>query len=217
MDKQEILSRIDSTELKPTATEREILQLCEDAKQYRFAAVCVHPRFVSLCARELAGTSVKVATVVGFPQGANTSACKAFETAEAVKNGASEIDMVLAIGAVKQGDFDYVRRDIEAVVQAAGGACVKVILETCFLSEEEIERACLCAAEAGAHFVKTSTGFGAGGAQLSDIAVMKRAVGGRCQIKASGGIRTLEACEAFLSAGADRIGTGSGAKIAREE
>lgn len=217
MDKKEILSKIDSTELKPAATEQDILQLCEDAKQYRFAAVCVHPRFVSLCAQELAGTSVKVATVVGFPQGANTSACKAFEAAEAVKNGASEIDMVLAIGAVKQGDFNYVRNDIKAVVQAAGSACVKVILETCFLTEEEIEKACLCAAEAGAQFVKTSTGFGSGGARLSDIAVMKRAVGGRCQIKASGGIRTLAACEAFLSAGADRIGTGSGAKIAREE
>jgi deoxyribose-phosphate aldolase len=183
---------IDHTLLKAEAMRAQIVALCREARQYGFAAVCVHPCRVRLAADELAGSPVKPCTVIGFPQGAHTTAAKAFEAEDAVVNGAQELDMVLAVGAMKDRDHAYVLNDIRSVVKAAGGRTVKVILETCLLTNEEKVMACRLTVEAGAGFVKTSTGLAGGGASVEDIRLMRQTVGNRCGVKASGGIRTLD-------------------------
>ncbi|WP_332646964.1 deoxyribose-phosphate aldolase [Lysinibacillus sp. 54212] len=204
---------IDHTLLKADATKEGILQICEEAKKYTFASVCVNPTWVKTCAERLDGTEVKVCTVIGFPLGASTSAVKAFETKDAIANGAGEIDMVINIGALKDGDYDKVREDIKAVVDAANGTLVKVIIETCLLTDEEKVKACQLSVEAGAHFVKTSTGFSTGGATAEDIALMRKTVGPDIGVKASGGVRNLEDMQKMIENGATRIGASSGVTI----
>lgn len=204
---------IDSTILKAFATTEDIEKLCKEAKEFDFASICVNPTFVNLASKLLADSTVKVCTVVGFPLGANTSFIKAQEAKEAVKNGATEIDMVINIGKAKEGKWQDVTDDIKEVVTAIKtnkSIIVKVILETCYLSTDEISKACLCAKEAGADFVKTSTGFGTRGATTEDIILMKKTVGNTMQIKASGGIKTKEDAKKMIDAGADRIGTSNG-------
>lgn len=212
MTPQEIARFIDHTLLKPDAVEADIRRLCQEAKEFGFYAVCVNSSFVGLCVQELKGTPVRVASVVGFPLGAMESASKAFETKRAVELGAREIDMVLPIGALKDRRTQVVVKDIESVVQAAGGMPVKVILETSLLSEEEKVLACELSVKAGAAFVKTSTGFG-GGATVDDVRLMKKTVGERAQVKASGGVRSLEQAMAMIEAGATRLGTSSGVAL----
>ena len=213
----DLATYIDHTLLKPAATAADVKTLCTEAREYGFAAVCINPVFVPLAARELSGSPVKVCTVIGFPLGATTSGTKAHEAAEAVGEGATEIDMVLALGATKSGDLDYARDDIEAVVHAAAGNAVKLILETCLLSDEEKVAACRLAVEAGTSFVKTSTGFGGGGATAADIRLMRDAVGPDFGVKASGGIRRREDALAMIEAGATRIGTSSSVAIVMGE
>lgn len=210
---EEMASYIDHTLLKPEATAKDIIKLCREAVENRFYSVCVNPSYVKLVAKELRNSRVKICAVIGFPLGATTTATKAFEAAEAVKAGAEELDMVLHLGALKGGDSRYVRNDIAAVVGAADGRVVKVIIETGLLTDEEKTIACRLAKEAGAHFVKTSTGFGPGGATVADIQLMREAVGLDLGIKASGGVRTPEAARQMIEAGATRIGTSSGIKI----
>ena len=205
---------IDHTILKPTAGKEAIVKLCEEAKQYGFASVCINSSFVPLAAELLNGTSVKVCTVIGFPLGACASDVKAFETAYAYQNGCDEFDMVIHVGALKEGHYDYVRNDIRAVVEAAKGKCVKVIIETGLLTDEEKETAVKLSCEAGASFLKTCTGFSEGIATVEDIRLMKKTVTGGIKVKASAGIRTFEAAQALVEAGADRIGTSQGIKIA---
>ncbi len=206
---------IDHTLLKPDATSDKIAQLCFEARKYHFASVCVNPTHVKLCADLLRGSDVKVCTVIGFPLGATSAEVKAFETRNALDNGATEIDMVLNIGALKAGETELVARDIRGVVETghAAGALVKVIIETALLSDEEKVVACLLAKEAGADYVKTSTGFSGGGATVHDIALMRRTVGPSLGVKASGGIHTHEEAEALVAAGATRIGASAGVKI----
>jgi deoxyribose-phosphate aldolase len=205
---------IDHTLLKAEATQAEIAKLIDEAKKYQFASVCVNPTWVSYAAEQLAGTPVKVCTVIGFPLGATTSETKAFEAKDAVAKGASEVDMVINIGALKDGDDNRVMQDIKAVVDAVSGkALVKVIIETCLLTDEEKVRACELAAKAGADFVKTSTGFSTGGATVEDVALMRKTVGEQLGVKASGGVRSLDDMKKMMEAGATRIGTSSGAKI----
>lgn len=204
---------IDHTLLKQDATKEQILKLVEEAKYYEFASVCVNPTWVSLAAKELAESVVKVCTVIGFPLGANTPATKAFETKDAIANGADEVDMVINVGALKSGDLDLVETDIRAVVEAANGTLVKVIIETCLLTDEEKIVACQLAQKAGADFVKTSTGFSTGGATVADVALMRQTVGPDMGVKASGGARSLADAQAFVEAGATRIGTSSGVAI----
>lgn len=204
---------IDHTLLKQDATKEQILKLVEEAKYYEFASVCVNPTWVSLAARELSESVVKVCTVIGFPLGANTPATKAFETKDAIANGADEVDMVINVGALKSGDLDLVETDIRAVVEAANGTLVKVIIETCLLTDEEKIVACQLAQKAGADFVKTSTGFSTGGATVTDVALMRQTVGPDMGVKASGGARSLADAQAFVEAGATRIGTSSGVAI----
>ncbi len=209
---------IDHTLLKPDATEEDIRRLCEEARRYGFASVCVNPSYVPLAARLLEGSEVAVCTVIGFPLGATTPTTKAIETRDAIANGATEIDMVINVGALKSGNDDLVRRDIQAVVDAARGkALVKVILETALLSREEKIKACLLAKMAGADFVKTSTGFGPGGATVEDVALMREVVGPEMGVKASGGIRDLETAKAMVAAGATRIGASASVAIVRGE
>lgn len=204
---------IDHTILKATATREDILKLCSEANQYHFASVCVNPAYVALAHQLLSGTGVMVCTVIGFPLGANTPSVKAFETTQAIADGADEVDMVINLGRAKAHDWDGVYEDIRAVVQAASGVLVKVIIETCYLTDEEKIKACQMAVTAGADFVKTSTGFGTGGATVEDVRLMKQTVGDACKVKASGGIRDKEAFEAMIAAGADRIGCSAGVKI----
>jgi deoxyribose-phosphate aldolase len=206
---------IDHTLLKPDATSDKIAQLCFEARKYHFASVCVNPTHVKLCADLLRGSDVKVCTVIGFPLGATSAEVKAFETRNALDNGATEIDMVLNIGALKAGETELVARDIRGVVETghAAGALVKVIIETALLTDEEKVVACLLAKEAGADYVKTSTGFSGGGATVHDIALMRRTVGPSLGVKASGGIHTHEEAEALVAAGATRIGASAGVKI----
>ena len=206
-------SLIDHTLLAPDATADQVAALCREAIDDGFLTVCVSPTRVAQAAEQLAGQPPLVCTVVGFPSGAHLSAVKAAETAAAVADGADEIDMVLSLGAVKDGDWEAVRADIAAVVEAAGDALVKVILETALLSEDEITRACEASEQAGAGFVKTSTGFAAGGATVEAVAAMRAAVGDRLGVKASGGIRTAEAFQAMVTAGANRIGASAGATL----
>jgi len=204
---------IDHTLLRPDATRGDIARLCEEAVRYGFAAVCVLPFRLPEAARRLAGSRVRAATVIGFPHGASTSPVKAFEAAEAIRAGAEELDMVMCVGAMKDGDHRYVLEDIRSVVKAAEGRSVKVILETHFLSEEEKRIACRLAVEAGARFVKTATGLTGGGATVADIRLMRSVVGPDFGVKASGGIRTLAAALELVSAGATRLGTSAGVAI----
>lgn len=205
----------DHTLLKPEATAEQIDKLCDEAAKYDFYSVCVNSCYVARCMENLRGSDVKIAAVVGFPLGACTSKTKAFETEEACMDGASEIDMVLNVGVFKDGDYDYIRDDIYAVVEAAAkyNAIVKVILETCLLTDAEIEEACRLSKEAGAHFVKTSTGFNNGGATVDDVALMKKTVGEALEVKASGGIRDYNTAVAMIEAGADRIGASASVAI----
>ena len=204
---------IDHTLLKPDASQEQIATLIEEAKKYDFASVCVNPTWVSFAAQSLKGTDVKVCTVIGFPLGANTPELKAFETSDAIRNGANEIDMVINIGALKSQNFDLVEKDIRAVVEAAKGTLVKVIIETCLLTDDEKVKACQIAQKAGADFVKTSTGFSTGGATVADVALMRKTVGPDMGVKASGGARSYEDALAFIEAGATRIGASSGVAI----
>ena len=204
---------IDHTLLKADASQEQIETLIEEAKKYDFASVCVNPTWVSFAAQALKATDVKVCTVIGFPLGANTPELKAFETSDAIQNGANEVDMVINIGALKSRNFDLVERDIRAVVEAAKGTLVKVIIETCLLTDDEKVKACQIAQKAGADFVKTSTGFSTGGATVADVALMRKTVGPDMGVKASGGARSYEDALAFIKAGATRIGASSGVAI----
>jgi deoxyribose-phosphate aldolase len=209
---------IDHTLLKPDATRSEVEQLCREARTHSFASVCVNPTWVKECAYALYGSPVKVCTVVGFPLGATIADVKAYETRRAIFDGATEIDMVINIGALKSGDNETVARDIRAVVEAAHDACaiVKTIIETALLTDEEKVRACLLAKEAGADFVKTSTGFSKGGATVADIALMRQAVGSELGVKAAGGVKDLSVAREMIAAGATRIGASAGVKIVQE-
>jgi deoxyribose-phosphate aldolase len=210
-----IAKMIDHTLLKPDATQQEIAQLCFEARKYGFASVCINPTWVSLCAELLKGSPVKVCTVIGFPLGATSSETKVFETETAIRQGATEIDMVINIGALKARDLDLVAKDIRGVVNAAHshGAIVKVIIEAVLLNDEEKTIACLLSKEAGADFVKTSTGFASGGATVHDVELMRRAVGPQMGVKAAGGVRTFEDAQNMIKAGATRIGASAGVKI----
>ena len=213
MDKKTIASMIDHTLLKPEATPAQIEKLCAEAAEYHFASVCVNPVYIPLAARLLKDTGVKVCCVVGFPLGAIAPEQKAAEAASCAAMGAEELDMVIHVGAAKAGDWALVQRDIEGVVKAAAGHTVKVIIETCLLTDEEKVRACEAAKAAGAHFVKTSTGFSTGGATTHDIALMRKTVGPEMGVKASGGIRDYETAMAMIEAGANRIGASAGIAI----
>ena len=209
---------IDHTLLKPDATEAQIRKLCQEAKQYHFASVCVNPTWVPLVAEELAGTDVDVCTVIGFPLGATLPEVKAYEAECSIGRGACELDMVINIGALKSGHYDYVREDIAGVVDVAHarGALVKVIIETVLLTDEEKVEACVLSQAAGADYVKTSTGFAGGGATVEDVALMRRVVGSQMGVKASGGIRSAKDAEAMIRAGATRIGASAGVKIVQQ-
>ena len=210
----DLAKHIDHTLLRTDAQRADAAKLVEEAKAYHFASVCVSPIWVSFVSEALRDTGVKTCTVIGFPQGATPSAVKAFETKQAIADGADEVDMVIAVGKLKDGDDAYVKSDIEAVVRAARGkALTKVIIETCLLTDEEKRRACLLAKEAGADFVKTSTGFAAGGATAADVKLMRESVGAAMGVKAAGGIRSCADAEAMLAAGATRLGTSSGVQI----
>ena len=210
---------IDHTLLKPDATIEQITALCAEARQYQFASVCVNPTHVQLCAGLLAGTPVKVCTVIGFPLGATSTAAKEYEAEIAILDGATELDMVINVGALKSGAYTLVAQDIQAVVEVghAADALVKVIIETSLLSEEEKVTACLLAKQAGADFVKTSTGFSGGGATAEDIALMRKVVGPEIGVKASGGVRSYADAQAMIEAGATRIGASAGVKIVAGE
>lgn len=213
-----LASMIDHTLLKPEATRDDILGLCREARQFGFASVCINPWWAPLAAEQLHGTTVKVCTVVGFPLGATLPAVKRFEAAEAAKLGAQEIDMVLNVGALRSGDFDAVRLDIRGVAEAAHAGCaiLKVILETALLDDEQKVAACMLAQAAGADFVKTSTGFGPGGATARDVELMRFVVGERLGVKAAGGVRSLEDLKRMISAGATRIGASASVKMMEE-
>lgn len=205
---------IDHTLLKAEAREEEVIKLCSEAKEYDFFSVCVNPSFVELASKELKGSDVKVCTVIGFPLGATTMQTKAFETKDAIEKGAHEVDMVINVGALKDGKYDYVREDIKAVVDASNKkALVKVIIESCLLTDEEKVKACELSKEAGADYVKTSTGFSTGGATAADIALMRKTVGPELGVKASGGVRTYEDSIAMIEAGASRIGASASIAI----
>jgi deoxyribose-phosphate aldolase len=215
----DVASFIDHTMLKPDATTVEIENLCGEAKKYGFASVCVNPSYAPLCAKLLKGTGVKVCTVIGFPLGATSTASKAFETEQAIRDGAQELDMVMNIGMLKSGEYEYVESDIFAVVSTAKRYRMlsKVIIETGLLTDEEKVNACVLAKRAGADFVKTSTGFGKGGATVGDVALMRRVVGSAMGVKASGGVRSREDALAMVASGADRIGASASVKIVSGE
>ncbi|HFU4078295.1 TPA: deoxyribose-phosphate aldolase [Streptococcus suis] len=204
---------IDHTILKPETTQEQVEKILSEAKEYDFASVCVNPTWVSLAAESLKDSDVKVCTVIGFPLGANTSAVKAFETEDAIANGADEIDMVINVGALKAGNDALVLDDIKAVVDASGDKLVKVIIEACLLTDDEKVRACQLSKEAGADYVKTSTGFSTSGATVADVTLMRKTVGPDMGVKASGGARSYEDAIAFIEAGASRIGASSGVAI----
>ncbi|MBN1301383.1 MAG: deoxyribose-phosphate aldolase [Melioribacteraceae bacterium] len=210
-----IARMIDHTLLKAEATEDEMIKLCDEAKIYEFASVCVNPCYVKLCSQQLKGSKVKVCTVIGFPLGATTTEIKRKEAEQAIENGAQEVDMVINIGMLKQGKYDYVFTDINQVALAAkrNRAILKVIIETALLTDEEKVKACVISKEAKADFVKTSTGFSKGGATASDVALMKYVVGSSVGVKASGGIRSREDAQAMIESGADRIGASASVKI----
>ena len=207
---------IDHTVLKADTPLETVKRICDEAMEYDFASVCINPCHVAYCADYLKDSDVYVCTVIGFPLGANTSAVKAFETKDAIANGADEIDMVMNIGALKDKNYDLVRDDVKAVVEAANGTLVKVILETCLLTEDEIKKACELCVEAKADYVKTSTGFSTRGATIEDVRIMKEAVHGKAKVKAAGGVRTLEDMVKIVAAGADRIGTSAGCSLVKK-
>jgi deoxyribose-phosphate aldolase len=204
---------IDHTLLKPTATTGDILALCDEARQYSFKSVCIEPVHVVTAKQALRGSDVLVCTVIGFPLGTNLTSTKVAETRQALLDGADEFDMVIHVGDALEGHFERIEQDIYAVVQAASSHTVKVIVETCYLSDEQIVQACLAAKRAGAHFVKTSTGFGSAGATVDHVRLMKQSVGDALEVKASGGIRSREDAQAMLDAGATRLGTSGGIAI----
>lgn len=205
---------IDHTILKPDAAEEDVKRICDEAKKYNFASVCINPSYVKFASDSLEGTDVMTCTVIGFPLGATPKEVKAFEAANAIENGANEVDMVINIGYLKSKKYEEVKEDIEAVVNAAKGkAHVKVIIETCLLTNEEKVIACQLSVQAGADFVKTSTGFSTGGAKVEDVKLMKETVGDKAKVKASGAVRDYETAVAMIEAGAERIGTSSGIKI----
>lgn len=209
-----IAGYLDDTLLKADATPEQIVKICDEAKQHKCASVCVNSSYVPLVSKELAGTGVKTCCVIGFPLGACTTQTKVQETIDSIKKGAEEVDMVIHVGRAKAGDWNYVKNDIEEVVHAASGkALVKVIIETCLLTDEEKVAACMAAKEAGADFVKTSTGFSTGGATVEDIRLMRQTVGPDMGVKASGGVRDYKTALAMIEAGATRIGTSSAAAI----
>ena len=214
-----VAGMIDHTLLKPEATPDEIKKLCMEAKDYSFASVCINPCYVSLCSELLRGTGVKVCTVIGFPLGSTTTEVKQYETEQSIENGANEVDMVINVGQLKQGNYDYVEKDVKAVVSTARRHNVlsKVIFETALLTDEEKVRAALICKKAGADFVKTSTGFSKGGATVGDVALMKYVVGSAIGVKAAGGIRSKEDAEAMIASGADRIGASASVKIVSGE
>jgi deoxyribose-phosphate aldolase len=218
LTRQAIAQMIDHTNLRPEATPDQIVRLCEEAKEFGFGAVMVNGCYVELASANLRGTQVKVGAVIGFPLGTTLTSVKQFETDQVLRMGAGEIDMVLNVGLLKAGEQELVATDIRAVVQASHkeNAVLKVILETVLLTDEEKVTACRICVESGADFVKTSTGFLGGGATVADIALMRQAVGNKCGVKASGGIRTVTELKAMISAGADRIGTSNGVSIIRE-
>ena len=213
-----VASMIDHTLLKPDATKRQIEELCREAAQFKFATVCVNPTWVATCARLLAGSGVGVCSVVGFPLGATTADVKGYETQRAIFDGAREIDMVINVGALKSGDLRGVERDIEAVTAPCRecGALSKVIIEAALLTDDEKITACTVAKAAGADYVKTSTGFGPGGATAADVALMRRVVGAEMGVKAAGGVRDLEGLKAMIAAGATRVGASAGVKIVQQ-
>jgi deoxyribose-phosphate aldolase len=212
--KMDYRTLIDHTILAPQATKEDVERLCKEAMEYGFHSVCVNSSFVYYCARLLKDSGVAVCTVIGFPLGAMSTAGKTAEAEQAIRDGASELDMVIHIGMIKSGDWEYVKQDISSVVEAAKGrAIVKVILETCLLTDDEKVKACRICEECGADFVKTSTGFSKGGATIEDVALMRRTVGSGMGVKASGGIRSLEDAQAMVKAGAVRLGTSSGVAI----
>lgn len=212
----ELNKYIDHTLLKPEATKEQITKLCQEARQYDFASVCVNTCYVPLAKQLLAGSDVKVCCVVGFPLGAMDTVSKAFEAKTAEENGAQEVDMVINIGALKDKDYDYVTKDIAAVVEASKPAIVKVIIEACLLTDEEKVEACKCSMNAKAEFVKTSTGFSTHGATPEDVALMKKTVGNVCKVKAAGGVRSYDDAMKMIEAGADRLGCSAGIKVMEE-
>lgn len=209
----ELNRMIDHTLLKANATRAQIEKLCDEALEYNFASVCVNTCWVPLAHEKLAGSEVKTCCVVGFPLGAMLTEAKAAETRLAVEAGADEVDMVINVGWLLDGEYDAVRDDIAAVVKAADGKCVKVIIEACLLTDEQKVKACELSVEAGATFVKTSTGFSTGGATVADVALMRKTVGDRCLVKAAGGIHTADEARAMVEAGADRLGCSAGIQI----
>lgn len=209
----ELNKYIDHTVLKATTTVEDIKKLCAEAKEYKFFSVCVNGAYVPLAAKELEGTEVAVAAVIGFPLGAMTKEAKVFEAKECVANGASEIDMVINVGLMKSGDYEAVGEEIRAIKEAIGDKVLKVILETCYLTDDEKRKACELSLAAKADFVKTSTGFGTGGATFEDVALMKEVVGDNAQIKASGGVRDFETAKKYIDMGVTRLGTSSGVPL----
>lgn len=210
----EINKFIDHTALKPNTNKKAILKLIEEAKEHNFASVCINPCWIPLASKELQGSDIKVCTVIGFPLGANTTETKVFETRDAIKKGAQEIDMVINVAMLKDKDYNYIENEIKQIVEASKDkAIVKVILETCLLTDEEIIMASKLAKNAGADFVKTSTGFSTGGATVHDVALMRKTVGEDMGVKASGGIHTHEEAMAMINAGASRIGASAGVKL----
>ena len=216
MTRQEILAHVDHTLLKPEATWPQIQALCDEAVENKTASICINTCYVKQAAEYLAGR-VPVCCVVGFPLGAMDTASKAFEAKTAIENGAEEVDMVINIGRLKNGEYDAVREDIRAVKQAVGDKILKVIIETCLLTDAEKEKMCDIVCEAGADYIKTSTGFSTGGATFHDIELFVRCVRGRCKVKAAGGISTVEDMEKFLELGADRLGTSRAVKLLQGE
>ena len=209
----EINKYIDHTNLKPTSTMRDIEKLCDEAIKYHFASVCVHPYYVSLAANLLKDTDVDVCTVVGFPLGANTTSTKVYEAIEAVNNGANEIDMVINIGALKDKDYDYIKEEIEEIRDSIDGKILKVIIETCYLTEEEIIKMTQICNETFVNFIKTSTGYGTSGAKLEDVSIINKYKNEILELKVSGGIKTFDEANQFIESGATRIGTSSGVDI----
>lgn len=216
MTNQEILSHVDHTLLKAVSTWAEIQQLCDEAIENHTASVCVPPSYIKRIADKY-GSKINICTVIGFPLGYNTTAVKVYEVQQAIADGAGEVDMVINIGDVKNGEFDKVTKEIEALKKAAGDHILKVIIETCYLTEEEKIKLCQCVTEAGADYIKTSTGFGTAGAKIEDIRLFKEHIGPQVKMKAAGGVKTKEDLEMFLEEGCDRIGTSSALKLLNGE
>lgn len=212
MTNRELLSKVDHTLLKADAKKEDILKICQQALEYKTASICINPGYIEYAASVLQGR-VPICTVIGFPLGAMTTRAKVFEAKDALAKGAEEIDMVINIGKAKDGDFEYVENEIRRIKQAVGDKVLKVIIETCLLTDEEKAALCHCVVNAGADFIKTSTGFSTGGATFHDVEIFARECGGKCKIKAAGGIRTREDMEKFVALGADRLGTSSAIKI----